>query len=186
MVIPKLDRLKVSSLINNLRHLKLDRQQIIITGLVLALPFFYLSGYGAGRSSSPSVESSSLQKVALQKKIVIGDLNFSIQDFELNNQIVIDNKPLKAPPDKEFLIIHFFIDNPTSETIKIQPVNLFRLTDNQNHKYAPELFNKTTTIYPKSTKTDQVAFFIDKASLSLNLEFGDVNNSEKTIVEIKK
>jgi hypothetical protein len=177
-------QLKLKAILRKL--LKPTRLKLITLIFLILLPISYFSGFGDGFKKNLVTSQSQSQRIPLNQRITISNLNFDLDNFELSNQVVIDSKPLKAPNNKQFLIIHFFVENPGGEPINLQAVNLFRLSDGKGRKFAPELYNKITTVLPQATKQDQVGFLVDNSESQMQLEFGDVNSDEKTTIAINK
>lgn len=162
---------------------KPTRAKLLVLLCIITLWIAYTVGYGSGlRKNLPT--NQNYQQISVNRNFKIKDnISIDIGSIEVNNQVVIEGKPVKAPSNRQFLIAHFFINNKTADMVNSQPVNLFRLVDSTGRRLAPDLYDKIVTIFTNSSKESQVGFYINKTSDSYKLEIGD-DTTEKSSIEI--
>lgn len=159
------------------------RAKLLVLLCIISLWIAYTIGYGSGlKKNLPT--NQNYQQISVNRNFKIKDnISIDISSIEVNNQVVIEGKPVKAPSNRQFLIAHFFINNKTADVVNSQPVNLFRLVDSTGRRLAPDLYDKIVTIFTNSSKESQVGFYINKTTDSYKLEIGD-DTTEKSSIEI--
>ena len=108
-------------------------------------------------------------------------LTMRITTTDKTSQILIQGKPATARSGKTFLIINLELDNPTQSKLGLAPVELIRLLDSEEKKYAPDVHNDKVSIEPLSTKRTRVGFVVDETKNSFNIQFGEVSGKKETV-----
>ena len=165
--------------------------------LVLIMVVLAVVSYQVGRSQRPT-GSVSQQKTSSQvySKVIHVDQSVELPvaggkeketvlvtftTAEKTNQVVVDDKVIKAREDKLFLVANFEIDNTLVTKAIVMPAEVIRLVTEKDKKFAPDLHNNQIEILPISTKIDRVGFVITKDAKDLKLQVGPLTGEKKII-----
>lgn len=173
--------------LSQVRRFTPNKKKLIVFVVTLVLvSFSYYTGFGAGVRKAQTDTNLPAKTQSVDRSVTIQNLNLIVDKIELTNTLVVDGNPLRAPKGKQFLICYLYINNQSKEVTNIALVNFFRLMDSKGHKFAPEFYNKVTTIQPMATKTDQVGFMTEMSGAELTLEIGELDKPSKVSLQIKR
>lgn len=165
--------------------------------LFILIAILVIASYQFGRSQRPT-SSVSQQRTLSQvySKVIRVDQSVELPvtsgkeketviitftTAEKTDQVVVDDKEIRARQDKLFLIANFEIDNNLVTKATILPAEVIRLVTEKDKKFAPDLHNNQIDILPISTKIDRVGFVISKDAKDLKLQVGPLTGEKKII-----
>lgn len=149
--------------------------------------------------SQKNTPKTNINKVYSAKAIDVNgnkaksNIEMAIKFAEKSDEILIKGTPATAKNGSKFLVLQVELKNDSQERLIISPLDLLRLVvDNQ--KRAAEIYTEETTrikgsviVEPDSTKVTRVGFVLtpDIVSKPLKLQIGEVNGTDKQIIDIK-
>ncbi len=120
-------------------------------------------------------------------------IDINIKTAEKSQDILIKGQPATAKNGSSFLVLQIELKNPSNERLIISPLNMLRLiVDNQ--KRAAEIYTEevpqirgSVVVEPDSTKVTRVGFVLtpDIINKPLKMQIGDVNATDKTVIDLK-
>ncbi len=112
-----------------------------------------------------------------------GSIKFTIQNAELQDEIIIKGKKASAVKGKTFLIINLKVTNDGSKNIAIETRDYVRLSINGNEKelLAPDIHNDPVVVQAISTKYTRVGFPISESDKDLKLKIGEIKGNKQSI-----
>lgn len=188
---------------------------VVVTALVVGGVYFLNNSKGSTASNSSSSgqvagvqtdtkKSGNNPKVTLNKSYstialdVTGKpsknkIDMVIKNAEKSQDILIKGQPATAKNGSSFLVMQVDLQNSTNERLIISPLNLLRLiVDGQ--KRAAEIYTEevpqirgSVVVEPDSTKVTRVGFVLtpDIVNKPLKLQIGDVNATDKSVIDLK-
>jgi hypothetical protein len=185
----------------NFKALKVNKKKVIgvIGGLMVLVMIVGLSR-NSNRPNTTTAELSDGEEVtALAEAEVNKQYQFSamnsegekIYDVQLlltkaekTKQVLVQGKPAKAKGDKAFLVLHMEVENSNTTEKYLRPVDLIRLVDDQNKKYAPDIHSDILLIQPISTKGSRVGFVVDQAETNFKFLVGELEGHKEEVLVI--
>src|SRR3990167_6977956 len=165
--------------------------------LFILIAILVIASYQFGRSQRPtSSVSQQITSSQVYSKVIRVDQSVELPvtsgkeketviitftTAEKTDQVVVDDKEIRARQDKLFLIANFEIDNNLVTKATILPAEVIRLVTEKDKKFAPDLNNNQIDILPISTKIDRVGFVISKDAKDLKLQVGPLTGEKKII-----
>jgi len=108
---------------------------------------------------------------------------YTIENAELQDQIIIKGQIAKSVKSKTFLVLNLKIRNDSKEVIEVNTRDYVRLTtnDNKNDKIALEIHNDPVLVQPISTKSTRLGIPIKDTDKNLSLYVGEIAGKKKII-----
>lgn len=137
------------------------------------------------KSSVPINKSSSFN-VKDDSGRNLGKIEYSLDNAELRNEIVVKGERATAVKGRTFLIINIKLQNANENTVTINTRDYIRLSVNGNTKewLAPDIYNDPVEIQAISTKFSRVGFPINDTDANLKLQVGEISG-DKTTIDLK-
>lgn len=112
-----------------------------------------------------------------------GSFSYTIQSADIQNQIIVQGKPVNAVTGREFLIINLKLANALDKGIQINTRDYIRLSTNNDLKdwLAPEIHNDPVEVQAISTQFTRVGFPIYTTDKHLLLQIGEINGKKTRI-----
>jgi hypothetical protein len=112
-----------------------------------------------------------------------GSFSYTIQNADIQNQIIVQAKPVNAVTGREFLIINLKLTNSLNKGIQINTRDYIRLSTNNdlNDWLAPEIHNDPVEVQAISTQFTRVGFPIYTTDKHLLLQIGEINGKKTRI-----
>lgn len=116
-----------------------------------------------------------------------GEISLRVVSAEKTNEVLVQNKPIRAKPDRFFLIVNLELENKSIDKLGLVSSDLARLVVGENgRKIAPDLHNRQVLIAPVSVKTDKVGFVvIGPQNVPLALELGEFYKTKEVKEKIE-
>jgi uncharacterized protein YxeA len=158
-----------------------------------------VAGTSSEKKSNANTPKVNLNKVYSAKAIDVNGkeaknkVAMEIKYAEKTDEILIKGTPATAKNGSQFLVLQVELKNESAERLIVSPLDLLRLVvDNQ--KRAAEIYTEETNrvkgsviIEPDSTKVTRVGFVLtpDIVNKPLKLQIGEVNGTDKVVIDIK-
>lgn len=113
-------------------------------------------------------------------KTIDNNLKMILTTAEKTNQILIKGQPATARTGKLFLILNIELDNPTNNQLSLSPVELIRLVDSSDRRFAPDVHNDEVKIEPISIKRTRVGFVVNQSDKQFKIQVGEVSGEKQT------
>jgi hypothetical protein len=165
---------------------KIRLRAVILVFCVLALGGFYYRFFRIPKSDSQTEDNLRFsQTISVGKTLKFpalidsgkyqGEISLTVVSAEKTNEVLVQNKPVRAKQGKFFLIVDLELENESTKTLGLVSSDLIRLVAGGNGKrIAPDLHNKQVLISPVSVKSDRVGFVVTAPeNISLALELGE-------------
>lgn len=110
-----------------------------------------------------------------------GELTFRITKVEKTKEVLVQGRPANAKGDKAFLVLNVEIDNSDVEKKYISPVDILRLIDNTDKKFAPDIHSDVVEVQPISTKISRVGFVILEGQNEFTLQIGELEGEKQNL-----
>jgi len=111
-------------------------------------------------------------------------VSFTITEAKKVKIISMKNNPIRADPDKEFLVLSLEIENNLTEPVNINSQDYIRLVSEEGKRYAPEFYNQTIEVPALSIKRDELGFIVPAGQNQFKLLVGPIEEEKKEEVEI--
>lgn len=165
---------------------------------VIVLIIVFLAGFGLGRTTNSSANSSQFPspKVIAESKInksftfpvtdnsgnVVTSFTYSILSADIQNQIILKGQPATAVSGHSFLVINLKIVNPSNQSLSINTRDYIRLSvNNSSDTLAPDIHNDPLQVQPISTTPTRVGFTINNSDKNLVLKIGEIKGNKVEI-----
>ncbi|CAN5281064.1 hypothetical protein BH10PAT1_BH10PAT1_2520 [soil metagenome] len=111
------------------------------------------------------------------------NMNFTVQDASLNNQIVVQGQNATAVKGRTFLIVTLKIANNFNQSIQINTRDYVRLSVNgdENTWLAPDIHNDPVEVQAISTKYTRVGFAVNTTDKKFVLQIGEIKGDKQKI-----
>jgi hypothetical protein len=172
----------------------------LVVLIVIVIAFVVLKGI-SGKPTTQPVAANQQQQVQLPAPVAqealnksftfplkdtngkeLSQLQYVIQNAEIDNQIIIKGEKAVAVKGREFLILNLKITNNYSKSINLNTRDYIRLSvNNSSEKLAPDIHNDPVEVQAISTKYTRVGFAINTSDRNLTLQVGEINGPKQEI-----
>lgn len=163
---------------------------IVVIGLIA-----YLAGrisapkvkYVDTRDAAPAIKTQQTVNKSFNfavkdtKGTVITQIKYTIENADLQDQIIIRGTRAQAIKGKTFLIINFNLNNTSNKYIQLNSRDYVRLVGPNGELIAPDIHNDPIQVQPISTKESRLGFPVDDTQKTLTLSIGEVDGKKTTI-----
>lgn len=152
---------------------------LIILAIIIIVGLFFLAKSNVAVTSDKTVTINKSYTVVARtsdKRLTNGNLTLTVTDAKITRSIVVKEQIANPVKGKVFLVIDMDIQNPYKVPLYVFPVNLFRLAENGNQKFAPSVDQGTVQIQPLSTKKSNVGFVVMPSDKKFLLDVGELDN----------
>lgn len=112
----------------------------------------------------------------------LSQLQYIIQNAEIDNQIIIKGEKAIAVTGREFLILNLKITNNYTKSINLNTRDYIRLSvNNSSDRLAPDIHNDPVEVQAISTKYTRVGFAINTTDRNLTLYVGEITGPKQEI-----
>lgn len=168
---------------------KINRKVLVAAIIVLAILIGYIVYSQVLRSRQIVISNQTTASVPIEKsyrfvatnstgEATEENLTLTISSAYKTRDILIQGKLAKARSGKAFLILNLEVDNPYQSKQFLAPVDLIRLIDEQDKKFAPDVHNDQVEIEPISVKKTRVGFVIDESISQFKLQIGEIGGAK--------
>lgn len=113
----------------------------------------------------------------------ISKINYTVENAQLLDEIIIKGQKALAVEGKTFLIINLKLTNDFNQPIQINTRDYIRLVIDGKEKdlLAPDIHNDPVEVQPISSKFTRVGFPINENYKKLELKVGEISKDKKNI-----
>lgn len=112
----------------------------------------------------------------------ITKITYTIQNAQLQNEIVIQGQKATAITGRTFLILNLKIQNNSDSRIQMNARDYVRLSVNgTDEKLAADIHNDPVEVQPISTKYTRVGFPINKSDKDMKLQVGEIKGDKISV-----
>ncbi len=113
----------------------------------------------------------------------VANIKFTVQDAEINNQIVVQGQNATAVAGRTFLIVTLKLSNDLNQSININTRDYVRLSVNgdENTWLAPDIHNDPVEVQAISTKFTRVGFAVNTIDKKFILQIGEIKGDKQKI-----
>lgn len=114
---------------------------------------------------------------------VVSNIQYEIQNVEMDNQVIIKGQEATAIQGKTFLVLNLQITNNYDKAVQLNTRDYIRLIVNgdSTEKLAATIHNDPVDVEPISTTFTRLGFPIDTNAKSLALEVGEIDGTKQII-----
>lgn len=203
LAFPKIGSTKLSSDANSITKVNQRRKQIILIAILTVLAFVIiliivkgghsqkqvqLANYNDQRTQAPVTKATAKIDQTFTFPLKDGKgaeknkINYTIENAELQDEIIVKGQRASAVKGKTFLIINVKIQNNSNGEAEINTRDYIRLTiDNKSDLFAADIHNDPVLVQAISTKPTRLGFPISDAYKKLVLHVGEIQGEKKTI-----
>ncbi len=161
---------------------------LVFVAVIAAAVLIILSQFGKKTTFTQNIRAETpinklfvFPVISENGKLTESQLSMNLLTAQKMKTILIQGKPATAREGKIFLIINLEIANDHQQRLQILPVNLIRLVDSSDKKFAPDVHNENVIIEPISVKKTRVGFVVDEQASGLSLQVGEIDGAKETI-----
>lgn len=113
----------------------------------------------------------------------VGTFIYTIQNADLQDEIVVQGQKSTAVNGRTFLIINLKINNTLDKPISINSRDYVRLSVNGNDQewLAPEIHNDPVEVQGQSTKFTRIGFSVNERDGNYRLRIGELSGNKETL-----
>ena len=113
----------------------------------------------------------------------IANLNYTIDNAEIRDEIIVKGKQAKSVKGRTFLILNIKVKNEFTQSIKISTKDYVRLSVNGNEQewFAPDIHNDPVEVQAISTEPTRLGFAINETDSNMVIAVGEINGEKERI-----